>query len=364
MGDLQLGEMTMDRNVLIVEDESIVAMELEEQVKGLECGVMGPVSTAAAALRLCEANVPDLVLMDIRIQGAQDGVEAAQALRRRFNVPVIYLTALADGITIERAKLTEPAGYLLKPVRADELKAAVEIAFYKSEMESILERQRAEFVSMLAHDIRSPLQAVLGFADLLADDLKESGLTDAGELLRRMRESLSHTTDVINNLLALINFEFGRVELAMTRLSVNDAIRKVKDRYAREASRRDLILETRLASDLPSVEADQLILERIFANLLVNALKFTPAGGRVTLSSEARGSYAVASVTNTGPVIASDDIPHLFERGWRGAADADKEGSGLGLYIVKTLVEMLGGKVEVESTMRSGTCFSVFLPTG
>jgi len=97
---------------------------------------------------------------------------------------------------------------------------------------------------------------------------------------------------------------------------------------------------------------------------LVNALKFTPAGGRVTLSSEARGSYAVASVTNTGPVIASDDIPHLFERGWRGAADADKEGSGLGLYIVKTLVEMLGGKVEVESTMRSGTCFSVFLPTG
>src|SRR4029077_594697 len=157
-----LGGMTMGRNVLIVEDESIVAMELQEQVKGLDCGVIGPVSTAAAALRLCETNAPDLVLMDIRIQGAQDGVEAAQMLRRRFGVPVIYLTALADGITMERAKLTNPAGYLLKPVRPDELKAAVEIALYKSETDRVLEHQRAEFVAMLAHDIRSPLQTVSG----------------------------------------------------------------------------------------------------------------------------------------------------------------------------------------------------------
>jgi signal transduction histidine kinase len=355
--------MTMGRNVLIVEDESIVAMELEEQVKGLDCGVIGPASTAAAALRLCEANAPDLVLMDIRIQGAQDGVEAAQTLRRRFGVPVIYLTALADGITMERAKLTNPAGYLLKPVRPDELKAAVEIALYKSETDRVLEHQRAEFVAMLAHDIRSPLQTVSGCAELLAEELKKSDLTDAGDLVRRMRESLSHTTDMINNLLTLITFEFGRVELARAPLPVNDTIRRVKDRYAREASRRELILENRLASDLPFVEADQLILERIIANLLVNALKFTPRGGRITLSSEVRGDHVVASVANTGPEIAPDDMPHLFERGWRRATDLDIEGSGLGLYIVKTLVEMLHGQVTVESTVASGTSFKVLLPS-
>ena len=352
----------MDRNVLIVEDESIVAMELEEQIKGLGCGVMGPVSTAGAALHLCEANMPNLVLMDIRIQGTQDGVEAAETLRHRFDVPVIYLTALADGITMERAKLTRPAGYLLKPVRDDELKAAVEIALYKSKIGRVLEQQRAEFVSMLTHDIRSPLQTVSGCAELLADELKDAGLTDAGELLRRMRESLSHTTDMITNLLSLFNFECGHAELTMARLSVNDTFQRVRDRYDREASRRDLILESRLAGDLPFIMADQLILERIMANLLVNALKFTPHGGRVTLSSEACGSYVVASVANTGPGIPADDIPRLFDRGWRRAADSDKEGNGLGLYIVKTLVEMLGGRVEVESTMGGGTCFRLFLP--
>ena len=353
----------MDRNVLIVEDESIVAMELKEQIKGLGCEVMGPVSTAAAALRLCEANVPDLVLMDIRIQGPQDGVDAAQALRRCFDVPVVYLTALADGITMERAKLTNPAGYLLKPVRDHELKAAVEIALHKRKIERILEEQRAEFVSMLTHDIRSPLQTVLGCAELLADDLKEAGLIDAGELLSRMRESLTHTADMIANLLTLFNFEGGRVELTMARLPVNETIRRVQSRYEGEASRRHLSLESSLASDLPLVQVDQLLLERIITNLLINALKFTPPGGVVTLSSETLGSHVVASVANTGPGIPPDDTPRLFDRGWRRAADSDKEGSGLGLYIVKTLVEMLGGRVEVESEVNSGTCFRVFLPT-
>ncbi len=352
----------MDKNVLIVEDESIVAMELEEQIKQLECCVMGPVSTAAAALQLCEANVPDLVLMDIRIGGPQDGIEAAQTLRRRFGVSIIYLTALADGITMERAKLTNPAGYLLKPVRDAELKAAVEIALHKTEIDRVLQRQRAEFVAMITHDIRSPLQTVLGCAELLADELKEAGLADSSELLHHMQESLFHTNDMINNLLSLVNFEFGSVELTMERLSVNETIQRVKDRYGREAARRELIVESMLARDLPSIDSDQLVLERIIANLLVNALKFTPSGGRITLLSETRDRHVVASVINTGPPISLDDIPHLFERGWRRATDFDKEGSGLGLYIVKTLVDILGGKVEVESTFESGTCFRVFLP--
>ncbi len=81
----------------------------------------------------------------------------------------------------------------------------------------------------------------------------------------------------------------------------------------------------------------------------------------MTISSERRGGRVAGSVTNTGTTISSDDMPHLFERGWRRAADADKEGSGLGLYIVKTFVDLLRGSVEVESTA-SGTRFSILLP--
>jgi signal transduction histidine kinase len=352
----------MNRNVLIVEDESIVAMELEEQLKRLGCHVIGPASTAAVALGLCEANVPDLALMDVRIEGPQDGIEVAQVLRQRFDVPVIYLTAHADGVTWERAKVTSPANYLLKPVGDDELKAAVEIALYKRELERVLEQQRAEFFVMLSHDIRSPLQSVTGFAELLARELSQAGQSRAGELLGRMQENLSYILKLVSEYLAFLTIDSQRTNFARVPLSVNEVLLRVKNRYEPEASNRSLLLETKLSADLPAVEAEQSLLERTFDNLLFNALKFTPPGGRIVLSSESRANELVVSVADTGPGIPSDELPKIFDIGWRRSVDSAKEGSGLGLHIVKTLVNALGGRVKVESTVGSGSCFSVFLP--
>jgi signal transduction histidine kinase len=352
----------MNRNVLIVEDEGIVAMELEEQLKRLGCHVIGPASTAALALELCEDNVPDLALMDVRIQGPQDGIEVAQLLRQRFDVPVIYLTALADEVTLERAKITSPANYLLKPVGDDELKAAVEIALYKRELERVLEQQRAEFFAMLSHDIRSPLQSASGFADLLARELNETGQGRAGELLGRMQENLSYIMKLVSEYLAFLTIDSQGTNFARVPQSVNDVLLRVKNRYEPEASKRSLLLETKLSRDLPAVEAEASLLERTFDNLLFNALKFTPPGGRIVLSSEARANDVIASVADSGPGIPDDELPKIFDVGWRRSVDSAKEGSGLGLHIVKTLVNALGGRVKVESTVGSGSCFSVFLP--
>src|SRR5690349_9652182 len=214
---------------------------------------------------------------------------------------------------------------------------------------------------MLTHDIRSPLQTVSGCAELLAETFPESGASDCGDLLRHIRDGVSHTNDMVSNFFSVMNFEFGRVELAVAPLSLNRVIEKVAERYGNDASRRELQLDTRLSPDLPQIEADPVVLDRIISNLLVNALKFTPVGGRITVSSERREAHLAVSVTNTGTIIAQDDIPRLFERGWRRAVDADAEGSGLGLYIVKTFVDILHGAVEVESSV-AGTRFSILLP--
>jgi len=351
----------MNRKVLVVEDESIVAMELEEQLKRLGCHVIGPVSTATAALRLCEAAAPDLVLMDIRIQGPQDGIETAQLLRDRFDVAMIYLTALADEITLGRAKLTSPDSYLLKPLRDDELKAAVEIAFYKREMERVVERQRAEFLAMLTHDIRGPLHLISGYAELLGEELREASLTRASELLGRLQETLYHTAKFVADELTLLTVDPERRNLAKARFSPNETLQRVMTRYHPEASRHNLRLEGKLAEDLPAVEGDPSLFERIVGNLLLNALKFTPPRGHVTLSSELRGNDVVVSVADSGPGIPGDELPKIFDKGWRRLVDSEKEGSGLGLYIVKTLVQALGGRIEVESKLGGGSCFSVFL---
>ena len=352
----------MGKNVLIVEDESIVAMELEEQLERLGCQVVGPAATAKAALRLCETGAPDLALMDIRIQGAQDGIEAAQMLRQRYNMPVIYLTALADEITMRRAKLTGPDGYLLKPVRADELKAAVELALYKSEAERALKRQRAEFAALLTHDVQSPLQVVSGCAELLAAELEGSGSAHASELLSRILNSLSYTMKLVADYLTLISLDADGLNIDRAEISVNATLRRVMDRYQSEAGQRGLLIEGQLAKDLPVVLADALMLERVFVNLLFNALKFTPAGGRIVLLSQARADEVVAVVLDSGPGIPADELANIFDKGWRGASSSDVEGRGMGLHIVKTLVEALGGRIEVESQPGIGTRFSVYLP--
>lgn len=112
--------------ILIVEDEAIVAMDLQQRLEQLGYSVVGTAMGGAKALELSGLLEPELVLMDIRLQGGMDGIEAATEIRRRFDLPVLYLTAHSDEATLNRAKLTEPFGYLLKPIESRELQVAIE----------------------------------------------------------------------------------------------------------------------------------------------------------------------------------------------------------------------------------------------
>jgi signal transduction histidine kinase len=348
--------------VLIVEDESIIAMELEQQIKQLGYAVIGPVASGEAALKNAQIERPDLVLMDIRIQGPADGIETAEAIRDRFGIPVIYLTAHADQSTIQRAKITEPLGYLLKPWREQELQAAITVALHKHKMNKALEQRQADFLAMLTHDIQNPLQLVLGYADVLAEDLNSNGLHQAGQLLDQMRDNILSTSDLVANYSTLLVIEGGRFPLVSERVQINDILKQVETRYVAEAVRRNLRLETQRMDNLPLVEGDASALERVFANLVHNGLKFTPPGGRVVITSSRHGATVVVSVIDTGPGVPPEEIPALFEKYWRRKRHSYQDGSGLGLFIVKSLVEAQGGRVEVESTLGTGTCFKVILP--
>ena len=126
--------------ILVVEDEAIVAMDIEDRLSAMGYQFGGAAASGEQALALAEAGQPDLVLMDIRLQGAMDGIVAAEEMRRRFHVPVIFLTAYSEEATLERAKLAEPYGYVLKPFDDRELKSAIEIALYKHQAEEEIRR--------------------------------------------------------------------------------------------------------------------------------------------------------------------------------------------------------------------------------
>ncbi|WP_292367610.1 response regulator [Methanoregula sp. UBA64] len=120
-----------EKRIMIVEDETIVAMTLEDALRNMGYAVVGPVSTADDAVRLAETEKPDLILMDIRIKGDRDGISAAEEINEKHNIPIVYLTAHGDDKTLERAMKTQPYGYLTKPFRDRELHSTIEIALYK-----------------------------------------------------------------------------------------------------------------------------------------------------------------------------------------------------------------------------------------
>ena len=128
--------------ILVVEDENIVALEIKKRLQKLGYIVPGVASTGEDAISKAEGILPDLVLMDIMLKGEIDGINAAGEIRKRFNIPVIYLTAYSDGDTIERAKLTEPYGYILKPFEEDDLRTAIEIALYRHQMVNDREKKK------------------------------------------------------------------------------------------------------------------------------------------------------------------------------------------------------------------------------
>ena len=348
--------------ILIVEDESIIAMELENHVRRMGYDVIGPVSTGDAALEKAGDYQPDIVLMDIQIQGDKDGIETAEAIRSRFKMPVIYLTAHADERTIQRAKVTEPLGYLVKPLREHELRAAITVALHTHKMNEALEQKRNDFLAMLTHDIRNPLHLVLGYADLLAEEIKPAGMKQAENLLVQLRANIFTIAELATNYTMALAIEGGRFPIVRMPLQVNEILKQVNKKYAAEASNRGLSLETQMSQELPPIDGDGSALERAVANLVYNALRFTPRGGRVTLTSALCDGAVVLSVSDTGRGVPPQEIPLLFEKYWQHGSDADKIGSGLGLFIVKSLVEAHGGKVEVESVPGQGTCFRVILP--
>jgi two-component system cell cycle sensor histidine kinase/response regulator CckA len=129
--------------ILVVEDEAIVARDIQTTLRDLGYEVQETAASCEEALHRASTRPPDLVLMDIRIQGKRDGVETAEMLRRRFRIPVVFLTAYADDTTIERAKKAQPYGYLVKPIKSNELRSVVEVSLYKHEMDTRLrERER------------------------------------------------------------------------------------------------------------------------------------------------------------------------------------------------------------------------------
>ncbi len=389
--------------ILVVEDERIVAPSLRQQLIKLGYEVPSTVATDREALQQIETLRPDLVLMDIHIEGEIDGIETAPRMPAELAIPVICLSAYSEELTLDRARATSPYGYLLKPFSERELHATiqmvlerrrVDLALQQNErrlaqvveqrtaelQDQIAERLKAEralyhaqkmeavgqLTGGLAHDFNNLLTGISGCLDLVqkyTNDARVDRLLDTARLAAARGQKL------ISQLIA-----FSRQQVLRPQVShINPLIAVFYDLWQQACE--SVALEVKLEAALGMANIDPAQLQSTILSLVVNARQAMPNGGQLTIETTnaeiyqstdvtgaaiAPGRYVVISVRDTGvgmtPEVRDKAIEPFFTTKEVG------RGSGLGLSQVYGFVRQSGGYLQIDSEPGSGTTVHLLLP--
>ncbi len=227
-----------------------------------------------------------------------------------------------------------------------------------------MDQVKSRFFANISHELRTPLTLLLAPLESLLHRFNGSLDEETRNMLVTMHSNGMRLLKLINDLLDLVRLESGRMEVKREPLEVGEFIKGLASAARQVADDKRLRLETFVDPAVGTVLADRDKLEKVVLNLLFNALKFTPAGGRVELRAEKHGDEMTLVVADTGMGISEKNLPHVFDRFWQadGSSKRKYQGVGIGLALVKELVEIHGGKVVVQSQEGQGTTFTVTLP--
>ena len=224
-------------------------------------------------------------------------------------------------------------------------------------------RHKSEFLANMSHELRTPLNAIIGFSEVLSERMFGEINEKQAEYLDDILESGRHLLSLINDILDLSKIEAGRMELEATDFDLPSAIESTLMLVRERAHRRGITLARNIDERLAMIRGDERKVKQVLLNLLSNALKFTPEGGRIDVRADLRDGLAEISVTDTGVGIAPEDQETVFEEFRQvGMASKKVEGTGLGLAISRKFIELHCGKIWVKSQVGAGSTFAFTLP--
>jgi len=228
-----------------------------------------------------------------------------------------------------------------------------------------LNQLKSAFVSMVSHELRTPMTSIRTYVENMLDGVTGAVNDKQSQYLRRIQFNIDRLTRMIGDLLDLSRIEAGRVELTRESIPIVDWMNELIEGLQSLAAGKSVTIESHSLAALPAVHADRDKLTQILTNLIGNAIKFTPAGGRISVQAKVYDDtdFLQIGVSDTGCGIPPAELPKVFEKFFRGTTtSAEARGAGLGLAIVKSLVELHGGCIWVESTVGQGSSFYFTLP--
>lgn len=332
--------------------------------------------------RLARGNL-DAVLLDLHLPDSQGFDTFLNAYKQAQDVPIVVLTGLSDEEIAVKAVQNGAQDYLVKgEVDGSLLIRAIRYAIERKQ----IDRMKSDFISVASHELRSPLAAIKNATLALERRIFGELTTDQNKMVEIIKRNVDRLINLTNNLLDLSRIEAGKLAPNVVLLNIKDLLDTILFSLKLQADKKSISIVQEIASDLPKVMGDSMMLERIVVNLVDNAIKFTPENGIVRVLAELGNSaqYSVSyardvdggiglwfmnhsnfvrvAVQDTGVGIAQDELGAIFDK-FHQSSPADRgKGVGLGLAIVRELIRVQDGCIWVESEVGKGSTFSFCLP--
>jgi len=375
--------------ILIVDDEADIAaiLKLHLEDSGYATAWAG---NGQVALQMLKDGGFSLALMDVKMPG-MSGVEVLKRISESgLDVSVIMMTAHGSEDLVVECMTSGAVDYISKPFSLDDTLQRVDRALANRRMlldKKRLEQEKEDFLYMLSHDLKNPITVVIGSIDIMREGRLGPVNTEQVEYLQSAIDSCNEVVGMIDNLLDVQRFEAGRMPVVLRPHSPAALAAAAVDRFSKAAEHEGMELTLDTDGDTTEIAVDRGLMNRVFANLLVNAVKFTPAGGSIKVSCRcvrnsaarriripvyfvppagfaSRHCFVRISVKDTGNGIPHEDLDHIFERYTQShnAVGRERGGAGLGLAFCKMAVESFNGIIWAESEAGVGSEFIILLP--
>ncbi|MGA1409322.1 MAG: response regulator [Prochlorotrichaceae cyanobacterium] len=369
--------------VLIVDDIPTNLQMLMEILKE-DYAVVTATSGEKALQLAAKFPQPDLILLDVMMPG-MDGYEVCTQLKSNPQtqaIPIVFITALSEAGNEAQGFELGCIDYITKPFSPTVIKARLKShlaiqqlnreLWQKNEQLARVTRLKDEFLANMSHELRTPLNAILGMTEALQDSTFGPVQDQQTKALRTVERSAFHLLALINEILDLAKIESGNVELDRSDVNVGQICLSSMTFVEQQAYKKRIQLQQQIPSLLPALYVDEIRVRQVLINLLTNAVKFTPEGGTVTLqvtclpptNPTSDRSVLRIEIIDTGIGIDPENLPKLFQPFVQidSALNRQQTGTGLGLALVKQIVELHGGEVGVTSSLGQGSCFTIDFP--
>ncbi len=366
--------------ILVIDDEPFIRSGIERILRNFRVDYpfmaepfefeISEAESGEDGIEMINKDKPDILLLDNKLPGIQ-GVEVLAYIKeKRIDVVVVMITSYASLDLAVKATSDGAYDFIPKPFTPQELKSAIEsitkhvfLVKMTKQMNQAGKQIRFQFLSVLSHELKAPLNAIEGYLKMMQEQQLGESITDYEQVIDRSLKRIKGMRGLILDLLDMTRIESGQKEKTIIDLNLREIAQIAIDTAKPIAIQKDVKLKL-TAPEVLNYKADQTEMEIIFNNLISNAVKYNREGGKVDCSlSDTEGIIKIV-VTDSGIGMTPEEVARLFQDFVRIKNEKTKDitGSGLGLSIMKKLVQTYKGDVSVESTPDVGTTFTVTLP--